>query len=371
MPYSRFVPRKVFIDRECRGMPLTKRILKNVGRVPTELVSDSQEFLEERRVSRDVVKQGKKDLFIASQKGEFIKPCPCTPRYIGCNYFIINLDLNCPLDCTYCILQHYLCDPILIVHANREDLWKQLDAFLDKNKGRALRIGTGELGDSLVLDHITENSKDLISYFRGKNPVLFELKTKTVNIENILETEPASNIVISWSLNSPRIARSEEANAPAVEERIEAARRVADKGFFVGFHFDPLIRYPGCGQEYESLITRLFKGINPGNIAWVSLGSLRFPPSLKPVIQERFPLTRIIYEEMVKGLDGKLRYFRPSRLDLYKRIIRSIKENGGEKVPLYLCMESNAIWREALGWVPKGEESLESYLSSPLGNSKE
>ncbi len=371
MPYSRFVPRKVFIDRECRGMPLTKRILKNVGRVPTELVSDSQEFLEERRVSRDVVKQGKKDLFIASQKGEFIKPCPCTPRYIGCNYFIINLDLNCPLDCTYCILQHYLCDPILIVHANREDLWKQLDAFLDKNKGRALRIGTGELCDSLVLDHITENSKDLISYFRGKNPVLFELKTKTVNIENILETEPASNIVISWSLNSPRIARSEEANAPAVEERIEAARRVADKGFFVGFHFDPLIRYPGCGQEYESLITRLFKGINPGNIAWVSLGSLRFPPSLKPVIQERFPLTRIIYEEMVKGLDGKLRYFRPSRLDLYKRIIRSIKENGGEKVPLYLCMESNAIWREALGWVPKGEESLESYLSSPLGNSKE
>ena len=367
---SRFVPRKIFIDEECRNMPLTKRILKNLSQVPTETVSNPQRFLEERRISRDAVQQGKKDLFITSQKGEFIKPCPCTPQYIGCNYFIINLDLNCPLDCTYCILQHYLYDPLLIVHANREDLWKQLDAFINKNKGRALRIGTGELGDSLVLDHITENSKDLISYFRGKGPVLFELKTKTVNIQNILETEPASNIVISWSLNSPRIARSEEKNAPPVEERIDAARRVADKGFFVGFHFDPLIRYPGCEVEYESLIARLLNRISPGKIAWISLGSLRFPPSLKPIIQERFPRTKIIYEEMVKGLDGKLRYFRPSRLDLYKRIIRCLKENGGEKVPLYLCMESNTIWREALGWVPRGKESLESYLSSSLGNSK-
>jgi len=370
MPHSRFSPRKVFIDKECHGMPLTRRVIKNLSQVPTELVSDPQRFLEERRISRDAIKQGRKDLFITSQKGEFVKSCPCTPRYVGCNYFIINLDLNCPLDCTYCILQHYLFDPILIVHANMEDLWKQLDVFIDQNKGRALRIGTGELGDSLVLDHITENSKDLISYFRGKNPVLFELKTKTVNIQNILETEPASNIVISWSLNSPRIARSEEKNAPPVEERIDAAQRVAEKGFFVGFHFDPLILYAGCEEEYESLIARLFDRISPEKMAWISLGSLRFPPSLKPVIQERFPWTKIIYEEMVKGVDGKLRYFRPSRLDLYKRIIRSIKKNGGEKVPLYLCMESDAIWREALGWVPKGKESLESYLSSPLGNSK-
>ena len=370
MPNSRFFPRKLFIDKECRDMPLTKRVLKNLSHVPAELVSDSQRFLDERRISRDAIRQGRKDLFITSQKGEFVKSCPCTPRYVGCNYFIINLDLNCPLDCTYCILQHYLYDPILIVHANLQDLWKQLDAFIDHNKGRALRIGTGELGDSLVLDHITGNSKDLISYFRGKSPVLFELKTKTVNIQNVLKAEPASNIVISWSLNSPTIARSEEAKAPPVEERIDAALQVAHKGFFVGFHFDPLIRYPGCEAEYESLIARLFGKINPEKIAWISLGSLRFPPSLKPVIQERFPSTKIIYEEMVKGLDGKLRYFRPSRLDLYQRIIRSIKENGGEKVPLYLCMESDAIWRKVLGRVPKGKESLESYLSSPLANSK-
>lgn len=362
-----FFPRKVYIDKKSFDLPLTQRILKNIGQIPTEIIPDREDFLEKRRISRDSVKFGKRDLFVTSQKGEFVKRCPCTPHTIGCNYFIINLDLNCPLDCTYCILQHYLSDPIITVHANLDELWRQLDIFLHKNKNRTPRIGTGELGDSLVIDHITENSKDLISYFRGKDNVLFELKTKTLNIKNILNTEPASNIIISWTLNSPRIAESEEEKAPSVEERIQAAQRVSDKGFRVGFHFDPLVLYPGCEDDYQEVIAHVLTNINPGRIAWISLGSLRFPPSLKSVIQERFPQTKIIYEEMIKGKDGKLRYFKPLRLEIYEKIVRLIKEKGGKTIPLYFCMESESIWRDVLGWIPKGEEDLEAYLSSSLG----
>jgi spore photoproduct lyase len=349
-----FSPRKVYIDKESLDLTPTRRILKNIGQIPTEIISDREDFLEKRRISRDSLKFGRKDLFVTSQKGEFVKRCPCTQHTIGCNYFIINLDLNCPLDCTYCILQEYLSDPIITVHTNLDELWEQLDIFLHENTDRILRIGTGELGDSLVIDHITENSKDLISYFRGKDNVLFELKTKTLNIENILNTEPASNIIVSWSLNSPRIAESEERGAPSVEERIQAARRVSDKGFRVGFHFDPVILYPGCDLDYEEVITNMLANINPERIAWISLGSLRFPPSLKSVIQERFPQTKIIYEEMIKGKDGKLRYFKPLRLKIYKKIIGFIKERGGRKIPLYFCMESESIWREVFGWIPTG-----------------
>ena len=101
----------------------------------------------------------------------------------------------------------------------------------------------------------------------------------------------------------------------------------------------------------------------------MSLGSFRFPPSLKAIIEERFPETKIIYNEFIKGKDGKLRYFKPLRLELYKKIISFIKNWGGERIPLYFCMESEEIWREAIGWVPKGKKSLEAYLSSPLGQS--
>lgn len=367
MSKSEYFPKKVYVEKRSLDFPLTKRILKNVGPVPREVIDDPQEVLEDIKASKDVIGSGKKYLLITRQRGEFVKPCPCTPRYLGCNYFIVNIDLNCPLDCTYCILQHYLTNPLITVYVNREDLWRQLDIFLHRNRQRTVRLGTGELGDSLALDHLTENSIDLVSYFRKKRNVIFELKTKTINIKNILKIEPTPNVVVAWSLNSLRIANEEEKGAPSVEERIDAARRVSERGFRTGFHFDPIIHYPDWEEGYEEVIKILLETVDSARIAWISLGSFRFPASLKTIIEERFPKTKIIYDEFIKGKDGKLRYFKPLRLELYKKIVGFIRERGGREIPLYFCMESEHIWCEAMGWIPKGEENLEAYLSSPLG----
>lgn len=298
-------PKKIYIDKDCLDFPLTTRILKNTAHIPNEVISDLPSLVADIETSRDKIGEGKKYLLLTRQRGEFVKSCPCTPHYIGCNYFIINLNLNCPLDCSYCILQHYLSSPLVTVHVNLEDLWKQLDVFLHKNKARPLRIGTGELGDSLAFDHITENSKDLISYFKTQKNACFELKTKTINIKNILEIEPAQNIVIAWSLNSSKIAQEEEKGAPPVGDRIDAARKVLEKGFRVAFHFDPIIRYPGWEEGYADVIQILLETVDPGRIAWISFGSLRFPPLLKTIIKERFNKTKIIFEEFILGRDRK------------------------------------------------------------------
>jgi spore photoproduct lyase len=356
MSKSQFFPQKVYVEKRSLDFPLTKRVLKNVGPVSIEVIDDPQEVIEDIKASKDVIGTGKKHLLLTRQRGEFVKPCPCTPHYLGCNYFILNLDLNCPLDCTYCILQHYLTNPLVTVHVNLEDLWKQLDIFLRGKRHR-----------TMALDHLTENSVDLVSYFNEKRNAIFEIKTKTINTKNILKIEPTPNVVIAWSLNSLRIAREEEKGAPSVEERIGAARKVTERGFRTAFHFDPIIRHPGWEEGYEKVVKKLLKTIDPAKIAWISLGSFRFPASLKAIIEERFPRTKIIYDEFIKGKDGKLRYFRPLRLELYKKIVGSIKEWGGKKIPLYFCMESEDIWREAMGWIPKGEENLEKCLSSPLG----
>ncbi|OQY57486.1 MAG: hypothetical protein B6245_16810, partial [Desulfobacteraceae bacterium 4572_88] len=53
------------------------------------------------------------------------------------------------------------------------------------------------------------------------------------------------------------------------------------------------------------------------DVVWISLGTFRFMPSLKPIIQDRFPDSKIIYGEFIPGLDGKMRYFKPLRIRLY------------------------------------------------------
>jgi spore photoproduct lyase len=364
---SSYFPQRIYIEEESLDSPLTRKILEKSDRIPKEIIRNPQEIIQELHDSKDWIGEGKKYLLLTKQRGNFVKPCPCTLRYIGCNYFIINLVFNCPLDCTYCILQDYLSHPLITVFVNLEDLWRELDVFLQKREGKYLRIGTGELGDSLVLDHLTENSKDLISYFREKERAVLELKTKTVEINNILEIKPADNVVISWSLNTFKIAEEEEKRAPRVEERMKAALRVSEKGFKLGFHFDPLIRYSGWEEEYAEVIRILLNTVDPHRISWISLGSLRFPPSLKPLIKKRFPRIKIIYDEFIKGKDGKLRYFRPLRLELYQKIVNFIKGYGGEKIPLYFCMESEEVWKKVMDWVPGGKEDVESFLS-PWGN---
>ncbi len=369
LDYSRVekFPEKIFIEKTSLNFPLTLSILRKCNQVPVEVIDDRSSLIEEISEAHDPLTEGKKYLLLAENKGEFIKPCPCTPHYIGCNYYIMNLDLNCPLDCSYCVLQSYLDSPVITVHVNTDELWRQLDMFL-KAAPRVLRLGTGELGDSLALDPITGRSRDLIAYFRSQSKGILELKTKTTHIDHILTAKPAENVIIAWSLNAREVACSEERNAPSIKERILAAQQVVQRGFRVAFHFDPLIRFPGWEKGYQEIVGELLERISPSQIVWISLGSLRFPPSLKSIIRKRFPATEILYEEFILGKDGKLRYFKPLRLELFQKIISFIKHYGKENIPVYLCMENAEIWRKALQNTVKDEEEVETFLTSPFGS---
>lgn len=366
-----YLPQKIFIEKEALAFSLTRRILKTCRDIPFEVIGGRRSIELLLAGSADPVGEGKKHLFLSRQKGRFIRPCPCTPRYLGCNYFIINAALNCPLDCSYCILQLYLTNPMATVFVNLDDLWKELDLFLRRRGRRFLRLGTGELADSLALDPLTRTARDSIAYFRKKRDVFFELKTKTVNIDGVMECAPAENIVISWSLNSRQIAAAEENGAPPVEDRLLAARQISRRGYPVGFHFDPIIYYPGWEEGYSRAVELMLGSVPSSRIRWISLGSLRFPPALKTTIAKRFPLTKIIYEELVPGRDGKLRYFKPLRLEMFRIIVERIRYFGGNRIPLYFCMEDAEVWREALGWSPGRKEEVELSLSPRMdGQSK-
>jgi spore photoproduct lyase len=361
---------RIYVHDKAVSYPLTRRVLKNCRDIPVEFVRDRRPVDERIRAAEDPIGEGKKILWLTRQKGGFIKPCPCTPEYIGCNYFVINSVLNCPLDCSYCILQLYLGPSPVTAFVNLEDMRRGWDAFVRRRSGRFFRVGTGELGDSLALDPLTRTAAEFIAYFRTKPHAFFELKTKTVHIQGVLEAEPAENIVISWSLNSVAVARQEERDAPSVSERLDAAREAVKRGFPVGFHFDPLILHPGWEEAYGRIVEQLLRLIPPDRVRWISLGSLRFSPALKGMIEERFPDSRLPLGEMVPGRDGKLRYFKPLRLELYRRIVARLRRNGGERIPLYFCMEDGETWRKILKKNPGRKADVERALSLRVEGSR-
>ncbi|MBW2345548.1 MAG: DNA photolyase, partial [Deltaproteobacteria bacterium] len=294
-------------------------------------------------------------------KGEFLKPCPGTREYICCGYQILNVATNCPLDCSYCILQSYFNQPDLRTFVNIEQGVEQVLKVIDSSPDLIFRVGTGEFTDSLAIDPITRWSGLLLPLFSRRKNAVLELKTKTDNIRGLLNSKFRDRIVVSWSLNSPFIAAQEEHRAASLRKRLEAARQCQSEGFVLGFHFDPLIPHPRWKEGYIKTLELLDKYIDPKGIIWISLGSLRFMPGLKPIIRRRHPDTCVLDGEFIMGLDGKLRYFKPIRMELYSYMRKNL-EKWHPDSGLYLCMESHDVWQKSMGWSPEDSFGLSRYL---------
>lgn len=347
---------EILVERNAEQYRLFRRIQKKTAKIP-----QSRNGTEGDLRTQDCRDMGKKKLHLLEYSGDLLKPCPGTTNHICCGYQILNVATNCPLDCSYCILQSYFNEPNLRVFANVEERLEEVLHVIDNNPDRIYRIGTGEFTDSLALDPLVGWTDMLVPLFSKRKNVVLELKTKTTHIDNLLALRERDHIIVSWSLNSPTIAATEEHRAAGIRKRLEAARRCQSAGFIVGFHFDPLIPHPNWQDDYLKTLDLMARFIDPARIIWISMGSFRFMPPLKAIIRERHPQSSVLDGEFVRGLDGKMRYFRPIRMELYQ-FMRQRLEAWHNDLGLYLCMESEGIWRKTMGWTPGNTEGLSRYL---------
>jgi len=224
-------------------------------------------------------------------------------------------------------------------------------------------VGTGELADSLALDPLTGLSRDLVPFFAARTNALLELKTKTTAIDDLLALDPKERVVVSWSLAPPEVvALVEEGTAP-IDERLAAAGRVVAAGYKVGVHFDPVIEHDGWEAGYSALLEAIVRAVPVERMAWVSMAGLRLTPGLRRRMRERFPGTSLLAGEQVVGPDGKLRYFQPLRVRMYRRLRERIEE-AFPGVPLYLCMETPEVWFKVFGAQAPAERALGVCLAA-------
>ncbi len=358
---NRFFPERIIIEEAAKHEPLTKRIVGRCPLIPVSYISSLKPFIQEFQRRNGSRAAASKTLLLARNRGRFLEPCPGTQKYLCCGYTILNTGTGCPLQCSYCVLQAYLNNPFITLYVNLEDLWRELETSPYFTARQVVRIGTGEFMDSLALEHLTDFVPEITAFLkRQKKPVL-ELKTKTTALESLLGLDHGGRIVVSWSLNAEDMARTEELGSAPVIERIKAAQRLVREGYRVGFHFDPLFYYRGWEQGYRRAVELIAEYIPADAIVWVSMGSLRFMPALKGISRKRFPSATIFAEEFIMGLDGKMRYFQPLRIDLYARMAHYLRQFA-PGIFLYLCMESPIVWQRSLGFTPASNAELKRML---------
>jgi spore photoproduct lyase len=258
-------------------------------------------------------------------------------------------------------LQNYLNDKEPYAIKNINSVLKEIRHKIAEKPWKFYRIGTWELGDSLAFEKETKQAEKLIMAFANIPQAFLELKTKSNCVDSILNLKHKVRTIISWSLNPQEIISKDEKKTADLEQRLQAMQKVVKAGYLTALHFDPIIFHDNWEKNYEDLIKNIFTKISAEKIAWISIGSLRFNPEMKKQIEQNFPKSKITLPEMVLGDDNKMRYLKPVRLEMYKKIYAWLKLNGAKNVFTYLCMERPDMWEKVFGFSPKSIEE-QNYL---------
>ncbi len=344
--------RRVVVDADAADLAFTRRVLDRVG----------GEVAVVERAPGDPAPKGRDAVHLTREPGAFLKDCPCSPGVVRCGYRVLTPVFQCPFGCTYCFLRFYAPDEPLTLYANQEDAAAELRRAAAGWSG-PVRVGTGEFADSLALDPWTGHAgwlRDLVAPLPG---VQLEFKTKSDRVDGLLDGPVAPNVVVAWSVNPPAWIRDLEPGTAPLDARLGAARRAARAGYRVAFHFDPIVLLPGWQAAYDAVVDALFGAVPPDRVAWVSLGTLRFPPRFLERWGPRLRGRAAFFHEFVPCDDGKLRYFWPLRREAYQRLARRVLASGLDRRRLYLCMETPPMWETALGERP-GSDAVARRLAA-------
>ena len=144
------------------------------------------------------------------------------------------------------------------------------------------------------------------------------------------------------TLSPQIIADLIEHKTPSFDERLHAAKQCQEAGYTVGIRLDPIIRISGWEKSYQNMVDKILSTLNSGQIDYISLGTPKHNKVLFETIKKRFPASPTILGEMFPSNDGKYKYLKFQRVDIYKKMISWIREFSSE-VRIELSIESEEV----------------------------
>ena len=310
------------------------------------------------------IPQEQKYTFTTENKEGFgLGLCPvASEKTRCCNLLTLDAVESCGFDCSYCSIQSFYNQNTITFDSGFAD--KLLNLKLDQNK--TYHIGTGQSSDSLMWGN-REGILDALFKFATDNPnVILEFKTKSDNVKHFLENDVPKNIICTYSLNTQTIIDNEEHLTASLDKRVAAARKLADKGVKVGFHFHPIVEYENYLLEYQEVYNKLIREFETKEVALISFGTLTF---IKPVIKQlrnrefRTKITQIPHADA----SGKTSYPDATKVEMFKHAYESFKP-WHKEVFFYLCMEEHHMWAKTFGYQYSTNNDFERAMLSSYAN---
>jgi spore photoproduct lyase len=264
---------------------------------------------------------------------------------------------GCFYQCDWCYLKltYRAAFPFITVRAQYDRIKELLTKRLAQTAAPII-FNSGELADSLALEHLTRVGQEFIPWFgRSGNGYLFML-TKSDNVNVILDLPHNGHTIIAWSLNHEAVSRKFEVGAPTFARRLEAAHQAQQSGYRVRLRLDPIVPFEGWQEAYAETIRQIFEKVAPERL---TIGTLRFEegfykmrktiftsgPELPGYLDRMKPMFEPqIFPGSTRPRVGKYSFLEQERVDIFKFILHEIRKYSD--CPVALCKESAGVWQK-------------------------
>lgn len=284
-----FEPKRVLFENDALQFPLGRELFdrfKNTGAEIGILKSHNRVTEIPGKTPQQAYSEGKSTLVVGIKKTLKFETCKPSAHYQ------LPLATGCMGMCSYCYLNTQLGKkPYMRVYVNVDEVLSKARDYIKEREPELTYFEGAATSDPVPVEPYTGSLRKTIDFFGREELGRFRFVTKFTDIDGILDAEHNGHTTVRFSINADEIIKKYEHKTPRLEERVGAAKKIADAGYPLGFIIAPVILYEDWEAGYSSMLDKLgqsLEGYKNKEIRFEII-SHRFTKRAKENINSIFP----------------------------------------------------------------------------------
>lgn len=324
-----FKPTRVIIEEKALNYERGAQLLKEFEKegISVKIVKGSRVTGIPGKTPQEMFYEGKNTLVIGVRAPSEFQSCKPSAHYM------LPLVSGCAGMCEYCYLNTQLGKrPYTKIYVNVEDILMRADKYIEERKPEITIFEGAATSDPIPVEKYSHGLATAIEHFGKSKLGYFRFVTKFTEVDSLLNLQHNGRTTIRFSLNTEYVINKFEHRVAGMKERIEAAYRVSEKGYPIGFIIAPVFLYENWKDDYKELIRIIGENFKE-NPPFFEVITHRFTKRAKDQILTTFPNTTLPMEEESRKF--KFGQFGYGKYVYQKEDIEAVKELFRENLLKY------------------------------------
>ncbi|TFB25005.1 spore photoproduct lyase [Filobacillus milosensis] len=214
--------------------------------------------------------------------------------------YAIPLATGCMGHCHYCYLQTTMgSKPYIRTYVNVEEVLEKAEQYMQERAPEITRFEASCTSDIVGIDHLTHSLKRAIEYFGESDLGRLRFVTKFAHVDHLLDAKHNGRTRFRFSINADYVIKYFEPGTSKLDDRLEAARKVAEAGYPLGFIVAPIYLHEGWKEGYKVMFEKL-EALLPRHATkdlTFEFIQHRFTKPAKKTIEKNYPMTKLELDE--------------------------------------------------------------------------